>query len=140
MPTLTLTTTPHTATPTAVPPTATMTVTPTPSRTATPTRTPTAVVVIPTAPSGLTATAASRSQVNLTWTDTSGNESGFRIERSTNGTNFQQIATVSANVTSFASTGLSRDRTYYYRVRSYNSAGSSPYSNVASARTLATSP
>jgi hypothetical protein len=97
------------------------------------------VVVIPTAPTGLTAAAASRSQINLIWTDNSANESGFRIERSTNGTNFQQIATVGANVTSLASTGLARDRTYYYRVRAYNSVGSSPYSNVVSTRTLATS-
>ena len=95
---------------------------------------------MPTAPTDLTAAAASRSQINLTWTDTSGNESGFRIERSTNGTNFQQLVTVGANVTSFANTGLSRDRTYSYRVRAYNSVGSSPYSNVASTRTLATSP
>jgi hypothetical protein len=140
LPTPTPTTTPLTATTTIVPPTATVTITPTPSRTPTPTRTTTPVVAIPTAPTGLTATAASRSQINLAWTDTSDSESGFRIERSTNGTKFQQIATVGANVTSFASTGLSRDRTYYYRVRAYNSAGSSPYSNVASARTLANSP
>ncbi|MCU0833256.1 MAG: S8 family serine peptidase, partial [Chromatiaceae bacterium] len=36
---------------------------------------------IPEAPSGLTATALSTSQVNLTWVDNSTNESGFRIER-----------------------------------------------------------
>jgi hypothetical protein len=90
----------------------------------------------PTAPTNLTATAVSRSQINLTWTDNSSNETGFKIERSTNGTSFTQIATVGAGVTSYASTGLQKNRTYYYRVRATNGAGDSAYSNVASARTF----
>jgi len=36
----------------------------------------------PTAPTGLAATTASSSQINLAWTDTANNESGFKIERS----------------------------------------------------------
>src|SRR5262249_15888998 len=51
----------------------------------------------PAAPTGLTASAASSTRVNLTWTDKSGNETGFKIERSTNGVNFTQIATVGVN-------------------------------------------
>ena len=47
-----------------------------------------------------------------------------------------QIATVGANVTVFASTGLQANKQYYYRVRSSNSFGNSAYSNTASARTL----
>src|SRR5262249_55465602 len=38
----------------------------------------------PAAPSGLSATAASSSQINLTWADNSANESGFVVERATN--------------------------------------------------------
>ena len=92
---------------------------------------------VPAAPSALSATAASNSQINLSWTDNSTNESGFRIERCQGFgcTNFAQIAEVGAGVTSFSNTGLSRITFYSYRVRAFNSAGNSGYSNTASANT-----
>ena len=93
-------------------------------------------VTIPNAPSGLAATAVSSSQINVSWTDSSTNESGFKIERSTSATSgFSQIATVGANITSYQNSGLSASTTYYYRVCAYNSAGDSIYSNTASATT-----
>ncbi len=63
---------------------------------------------MPAAPSNLTATAVSSSQINLAWNDNSNNEQGFRIERcqGNNCTNFVQIAQVGPNVTSFSNTGL----------------------------------
>jgi hypothetical protein len=61
------------------------------------------------------------------------NESGFRVERSTNGTSFTQVATVGAGVKTYTSTGLSSNR---FRVRACNTGGNSAYSNTASARTL----
>jgi hypothetical protein len=91
---------------------------------------------IPSAPSGLSATAASSNQINLTWTDNSNNEDGFRIERKTGaGGTYAQIAQVAAGVTSYQNTGLSATTTYYYRVRAYNAVGNSAYSNEASATT-----
>jgi hypothetical protein len=90
----------------------------------------------PAAPGGLTATALSRNQIRLAWTDNSSNESGFRIQRSTNGVTFFTIATVGAGVTSYTSSALTANRTYWYRVRAYNASGNSAYSNTASARTL----
>ncbi|MCI0338111.1 MAG: S8 family serine peptidase [Acidobacteria bacterium] len=89
---------------------------------------------LPAAPSNLSATAVSNSQVNLSWTDNSNNESGFKIERcqGLNCTNFAEIGQVGANVTSFSNTGLSRIGFYSYRVRAFNSAGNSGYSNTAS--------
>jgi acid phosphatase type 7 len=87
------------------------------------------------APSGLTAVAVAKTRINLAWTDNSTNETGFKIERSTNGTSFTQIATVAANVQSYASTGLKGARKYYYRVRAYNGTVNSAYSNVADATT-----
>jgi hypothetical protein len=89
----------------------------------------------PTAPGGLAATAISSSRVSLTWTDNSNNEQLFKIERSPNGTAFTEITTVNADVTSFVDMGLSADTQYWYRVRAYNAAGDSGYSNTANVRT-----
>jgi len=93
---------------------------------------------VPAAPSSLTVTAASASQLNLAWTDNASNEDGFKIERCTGNscTNFTEVATVGANVRSYSNTGLSKNTVYTYRVRAYNSFGNSGYSNSAAARTL----
>lgn len=92
----------------------------------------------PTAPSGLTATAASSSQINLSWTDNASTEQGFKIERKTGaGGTWSQVDTVGANMTSYQSTGLTASTTYYFRVRAYNSTGDSSYSNEANATTQA---
>ena len=81
-------------------------------------------MTIPTAPANLVATAASSSQINLTWADNSNNETGFKVERAPGGTtNFVEITTVGSNVMSHQNTGLSASTSYSYRVRAYNSAG-----------------
>jgi len=92
---------------------------------------------VPAAPSSLTATVASSSQIKLAWRDNANNEDGFKIERcqGTGCTNFVQIAQAGAGITSYSNTGLARNTVYSYRVRAYNSIGNSAYSNVASART-----
>jgi hypothetical protein len=91
----------------------------------------------PSAPSNLRATTASSSQINLAWNDNSGDEDGFKIERSTDGANFGQLTTVGANVTSYASGGLNASTTYWYRVRAYRGSSDSGYSNTANAATAA---
>ncbi len=95
-----------------------------------------------TAPSVLNSSAVSSSQINLSWTDNSSNESGFKIERSSTGATgpFTQIATTSANATSFNDTGLTEGTTYWYRVQAYNAGGSSSYTSVSSATTLVSAP
>jgi len=93
---------------------------------------------LPTAPSGLTATASSTAQINLSWSDNSSNETGFYIERKTGTGTYAQIGSVSAGVTSYSSSGLSPGTTYTFRVRAYNSSGNSAYSNEASATTSGT--
>jgi hypothetical protein len=96
--------------------------------------------VAPATPTNLTATTFSSSQINLTWTDNANNENGFKVEQSTDGTNFQQIATLASNATSYSATGLSASTTYYYRVAGFNAAGNSQYSNTANATTSPTPP
>ena len=92
---------------------------------------------LPAAPGALTATPVSTTRINLSWADNSGNESGFKIERckNPNCTNFAQIAQVGANVTTFADTSVSKNTAYNYRVRAFNAAGNSSYSNTAGAKT-----
>jgi len=93
-------------------------------------------LTLPAAPSGLSASAASSSQIDLSWTDNSSGESGFKIERKTgSGGTYSEIATVSASVISYSNTGLSEATAYYYRMRAYNLAGNSDYSNEANATT-----
>ena len=88
--------------------------------------------VIPLAPSNLTGVLVSSSQVNLTWTDHSTNETGFKIERKIDGAvSFNLVGTVNADVFSFTDTGLVASTNYTYRVMSYNAVGNSlTYSNV----------
>ncbi len=93
----------------------------------------------PASPSALTAAAAPGTQINLSWTDNSVNETGLKIERcqGLGCSSFSQIATVAANVTRYADTaGLTANTAYTYRVRAYNSVADSAYSNTASATTL----
>jgi hypothetical protein len=87
----------------------------------------------PAAPTNLTATVTSASSVALGWTDNSNNESGFKIERGTDGTSFTEIATVAGNVASYPDGGLTAGTRYHYRVRAFNGGGDSAYTNVASA-------
>jgi hypothetical protein len=93
---------------------------------------------LPAAPSTLAATVASSSAINLKWTDNATNETGYLVQRSTDGTNFTQVATLAAGATSYASSGLAAATTYYFRVRAYNGAGNSAFSNTASTKTSST--
>ena len=102
------------------------------SATTSPTTAPT---LPPNAPSGLAATAASSSQINLAWTNNATNQNGFQIQQSSDGTNFTTVASVGAGVTSYLVSGLSASTTYYFQVIAYNPVGNSAPSNVASATT-----
>ena len=91
-----------------------------------------------TPPAALNATAASSSQINLAWTDNSGNETGFKINRATDSGFTANLVTVTvgANVTTYQAAGLTAGTIYYFRVRATDSAGDSPNTATASAATL----
>jgi chitinase len=93
------------------------------------------VAAVPAAPSDLAAAPVSKSRIDLAWIDNSTDETGFKIERSTDNSTFQQIAIVGAGARTYASTGLKGNKRYYYRVRARGAAGDSAYSNTASAVT-----
>jgi hypothetical protein len=93
--------------------------------------------VVPAAPTNLKAVSVQSNRVRLQWTDNSTNESGFKVERckGVSCTNFAQIGTVAANKTAYNDTTVVAKTTYRYRVRAYNDAGSSGYSNTISVKT-----
>ena len=91
---------------------------------------------IPAAPSNLMASGQCEDE-DLSWTDNSTNENGCNIQRCQGATctNFATITQVGPGVTTYHDTGLLDGTTYRYRVNAYNTAGSSAYSNMASATT-----
>ena len=90
----------------------------------------------PDAPGSLTAVTVSENSIDLTWIDNSDNEDGFKIESSLDGsTGWTQITSVPANAITYSDGGLSCETAYYYRVRAYNIAGNSAYTNVSNATT-----
>lgn len=90
----------------------------------------------PKAPTGLVAEPHKKKGADLSWTDESTDEWGFKIERSKeNEDNYIQIATVAENTTTYEDTNLSGETVYFYRIRSYNEAADSPYSISTSVET-----
>jgi endo-1,4-beta-xylanase len=94
---------------------------------------------VPTAPSGLTATAASSTQVNLSWVDNAGTETAFKVEQATSASGpWTEVAgALATNTTTYSVTGLTASTTYFFRVRASNAAGNSDYTANASATTSA---
>ena len=72
----------------------------------------------------------SAAEVTLSWNDNSSNETGFRVERSTDGSSFSVLGTVAADVTAYIDETTQPSSTYWYRVCAWNEFGSSGYTNV----------
>jgi hypothetical protein len=89
----------------------------------------------PAAPSQLQGSPVAPSRIHLTWQDNAGNEQGFAVERSAPTTAWQEVATTGADDEDYLDAGLAPGTTYHYRVRAYNRAGHSLYSNVVSVTT-----
>ena len=94
------------------------------------------VTVVPIAPTNLTGSVISTSQVNLSWTDNATNEDGYKIERKSGSGSYAVVGSMGVNLTTFSDLGLTPNTTYTYRVYAYNSAGNSlQYSNEVTVTT-----
>ena len=79
-------------------------------------------------PSGLNATVASSSSIDLSWVDGTENESGFTVEHSLTGTGGWILRdTIAAGSNSYTDTGLDPETTYYYQVQAFYGNGFSAY-------------
>ena len=100
----------------------------------------------PAAPAGLTAVASAPSQARIEWTAGIGDPIGFILERclgdsaacgdSPRLSQFQIVAKLGANATVYVDSAVKPATYYTYRVRAFNDAGPSPYSDIATVRTL----
>ena len=95
---------------------------------------------VPNQVTGLSASATSTSNINLSWSAPSANPaiSNYTVERSTNNSSWTSLGTTTS--TSMSSGGLSTYTLYYYRVKANNSVGSGSYSSSSNARTNGTAP
>ena len=104
------------------------------------TATATTPISIPLQPTTLTVVAATPNSLTINWLDNAFNETGYEVERSASGQSFTKVADLTANATSYVSSGLIETTLYVFRVRAINSAGASPYSTTTSVTTPATIP
>ncbi len=95
---------------------------------------------LPAAPTNLVATPVESGTIELTWTDNSGVEDGYDVEKLINYCDYDQcysywasIATLGPNATSYRDTGLSPGEFATYFVQALKDGGSSDMSNQASA-------
>ncbi|MFA3781694.1 fibronectin type III domain-containing protein [Melioribacteraceae bacterium 4301-Me] len=92
---------------------------------------------VPKAPGNLTLTRIDDYTVNLLWDDSANNETNYEVWRKegTNG-NYHRIQLLPANTISTNDGGLSPFVDYFYKVRAFNNAGFSNFSNEVSTNTL----
>lgn len=98
----------------------------------------TSKVVAPGVPLNLKATSSSYNSIKISWTAATG-ATGYEIYRaeSING-KYSKVKTIKG--TSYNNTGLTTDKTYYYKVRAYRKEVYSSYSSVVSAKPVLSEP
>ena len=93
-------------------------------------------IAIPAAPGSLVATAVSPTRVNLVWADNALNETGYEVQRrGLPAGEFNTIASLPAGSTATSDPSVLDNHSYRYRVRAFNAAGNSAWSNEADVTT-----
>lgn len=82
------------------------------------------------APSDLQAVVSDDDSIRLSWVDNSVGERGFEILQSDDGIHFDASYTVGGNATSYAVDGLAEQVDYSFRVRAFDDAGDSGFSDI----------
>lgn len=92
-------------------------------------------VALPAAPTNLAASSRTRRRINLTWINSATDATAITVQRCTGSacTTFVDVVQLAATATAWTDSGLKSGSTYRYRVYASNTAGSSAYSNIASA-------
>jgi hypothetical protein len=92
---------------------------------------------LPAAPSTLEASTVSETEITLSWTDGSDNETGFELMRATGEPDiWEPLAIVGPDVESFPDTGARKGKLHSYIIRAVNEFGASDWSDSAQAVTL----
>ena len=92
------------------------------------------VGTVPLPPTGLTASTVSTSQINLSWTASTGATNYIVLRSTTSGGPYAQVAS-SVTSSSYSDTGLTASTTFYYVVQAAEAGGTSANSTQASATT-----
>src|SRR5205085_6630290 len=100
----------------------------------------TTATALPSAPGNLTAVAGAGTTITLSWMDVSNNETGFRIERATNGGPSVGIGLAGRDATTFNDHNGVEGAAYTYRLRSYNGIGSSIDGAIANVNLISAPP
>lgn len=78
--------------------------------------------------------ATTTTNITISWNDLS-NEEGYKLYRSTNGTNYTKISDIQANTTSYTDASVNNGTTYYYYAIAFNTNGNSQQSNIVNGQT-----
>lgn len=90
----------------------------------------------PAAPTALKASTVKSDRIVIRWEDNADNELGYYIERSDEGAEYKQIAEADIDSYYYTDDDVSPSTSYKYRIRAFNNAGISEYSNEIDATTL----
>jgi hypothetical protein len=92
------------------------------------------------APENLTINAEDDQTLHIQWTAIDSFEDGFSVERSINGSAFEEIVVTAFDVYQYWDNGLIYGNNYTYRVRSFSNEFNSPYSSEATSTTYFPAP
>jgi hypothetical protein len=82
-------------------------------------------------PTGLSVDSVDEDDISISWTDASSVEDGYKVYRSTDNSNFTEVADLASGSSSYSNTGLQDGTDYYYYIESYNATDSGSSTTVS---------